>query len=336
MVQQEQTTDTANGLNWVHDQVQRLKAQQSQLEQQLTHVQSLLTAVSENARVAEGSLREAVLGAGQAAQVREELNQTIALVVQLQDGQAELREAIDLLGRHRGVEEGRGQGEALDVARRVEQIERQVLAWQDRQAGVDEVGRRFQEGLSLLRHELQQIDQRLEVTEGRSARALEGANRAEHTLTEVDAAVLELQRQDEALGERTRAASDEAHRLETTLSQHVQELRRVELLAERVELHRAERQRLEDRAVRLEEQMNELRELEQKGEDHRARLAVQQQGLSARLDSMQEQIADQRGKLIELLRRLTSSQERTRRRQVQELERELREMRQYAAELADQ
>jgi chromosome segregation ATPase len=331
----EQVTETAEGLGWAQDQIYQLKARAGQVEQQLTQLQSLVTQMGDGVRAADSSLREASAGAAQSAQLREELNQTVALVVQLQDGQAELQERLAGFSRARDVEQDRGQEDWIDLARRVDQLERQALAWQDRQASQDEMGRHFQQGLSLLRQELQQIDKRLEITEGRGARALEGANRAEHTLTEVDASILSLQREDEAIGERTRVASDMAHRLETTLNQHLHELQRVELLAERIELHRAERQRLEDRALRLEEGLTELRELATKAEDNRARLASHQQGLASRLDASQEQIEEQRAKLVDQLRRLTGSQERTKRRQVQELERELREMRQYVAELAD-
>jgi chromosome segregation ATPase len=215
-------------------------------------------------------------------------------------------------------------------------VERQVAQWLDRQAGVDEVGRRFQEGLSLLRQQQQQIDQRLEAVESKSGRALEGAMRAEHTLTQVEAALLELQRSDETLTERTRVASDVAHRLESTLGQQLQELQRIELLAERVELHRAERQRLEDRALRLEEELSDMRTRADKLEQQDGRMSAQQQGLASRLDSLQEHVDEQRAALLEQLRRLTGSQERTKRRQIQELEREVREMRQYVADLADQ
>jgi chromosome segregation ATPase len=136
--------------------------------------------------------------------------------------------------------------------------------------------------------------------------------------------------------ERTRVASDVAHRLESTLGQQLQELQRIELLAERVELHRAERQRLEDRALRLEEELADLRARAEKLEQQDGRLHAHQQGLASRLDALQEHVDLQRAALHEQLRRLTGSQERTKRRQIQELEREVREMRQYVADLADQ
>jgi chromosome segregation ATPase len=204
---------------------------------------------------------------------------------------------------------------------------------QDRQAGVDEVGRRFQEGLSIVRQELQKIDQRLEGTESKAARALEGANRADHALSQVDASILDLQRADEATAERAKSATEAAHRLDGVLGQYQQGLQRVELLADRIELHRAERQRLEDRSLRLEEELNQLRASTEAQHDAQGRMAATQQGLGSRLDALQAQVDEQRGLLVDQIRRLTATQDRTKRRQIQELERELREMKQYVAEL---
>ena len=331
----EQTAETANGSVWVQDQLYQVKAQTAQLEQQLAHLQSIVTQLTESFQGTERSLRETAQGATLAYRLQEEINQSVALIVHLQDEQAELKVRVDDLGRLREATQTRDQEDWLDLVRRTDQLERQVAAWLDRQAGADEASRRMQETLSLVQHELQQIEHRLEAVEGKAARALEGANRAEHTLSQTDATIMALQHEDEAIAERARVAADMAHRLEATLNQHLHELQRVELLAERIELHRAERQRLEDRALRLEEGLGELRDLTQKGEDQRARMAAQQQGLSARLDAVQEQMEEQRVKLVDQIRRLTGSQERTKRRQVQELERELREMRQYVAELAD-
>ena len=110
----------------------------------------------------------------------------------------------------------------------------------------------------------------------------------------------------------------------------------MELLAERIELHRAERQRLEERALRLEEELGGLRGRADKEDELQGRLAAQQQGLASRLDTLHEQVAEQRAILVEQIRKLTGTQDRTKRRQIQELERELREMKQYVADLTDQ
>jgi chromosome segregation ATPase len=332
----EQVSETTNGIGWAQDQLYQLKAAVGALEQQFGHLQSMVTQLGDGMRGVEASLRDALVGAQQAPRLQEELNQTVGLVVHLQDQQADANERLDMLTRREHADETRDEEQWTEVARKVDQLERQVATWHDRQAGVDEVGRRFQEGLSLMRQELQDVGRRLEGTETRSARGLEGANRAEHNLTQVDASILGLQRDNEALTERLRATSDVAHRLENTVNQHLQDLQRVELLAERIELHRAERQRLEDRALHLEEELRDLRQRSEAEEQHRGRLITQQSALGSRLDAQQEQMNEQRTTIIEQIRKLTSSQERTKRRQVQELERELREMRQYVAALTDQ
>ena len=334
---EETAQKTAPGpFGWMQDEIYLLKGQVAQLTQQLEQLRSMAMEQSESQRAVETSLRETALGAAQTPRLQEELNQAAALIAQLQDQQAETKERLEQLGRRREEEESQDQEEWVEVARRVEQIERRVDHWHDRQAGVDEVGRRFQEGLSLLTQQLQQTDQRLEAAESKAARGLEEAGRAEHTLTQVQATLVALEREDETIAERARVAADVAHRVETALNEQFQELQRVELLAERIELHRAERQRLEDRTMRLEEELGELRGSVDQGEQRQMVLSSQQQGLASRLDSLQEGVTDQRAMQADLLRKLLDAQARTKRRQMQELEREIREMKQYVAGLTDE
>lgn len=332
----EQVSESTNSISWVQDQLYQIKAAVGALEQQFGHMQSMITQLSDSMRGFEASMRETQGVAQTSERLQEEVNHTVGIVVHLQDQQAEANDRIDLLTRREHSDDTRDGEQWTDVARKVDVLERQVAQWHDRQAGVDEVGRRFQEGLSLIHQQLQDIDRRLQGTETRSGRALEGANRAEHTLTQVDASILAVQRDSETFNERLRVTSEVAHRLENTMGQHLQDLQRLEMLAERIELHRAERQRLEDRALHLEEELRDLRQHAEAEDQHRDRMVTQQSALSSRLDALQEQLTQEKSAILEQLRKMTTSQERTKRRQVQELERELREMRRYVAALSDQ
>jgi len=332
----EQISESTNGISWVQDQLYQIKAAVGALEQQYGQMLSMITQLSESMRSVEATIQETQGVVQVSERLQEEVNHTVGVVVHLQDQQADASERIDLLTRREQTDEAHDAEQWIDVARKVDILERLVAQWHDRQAGVDEVGRRFQEGLSLIRQQLQDIEHRLEGTETRSGRALEGANRAEHTLTQVDASILAVQRDHENVNERLRVTSEVAHRLENTMGQHLQELQRLELLAERIELHRAERQRLEDRALHLEDELRDLRQQAEAEEQHRGRMVTQQSALGSRLDALQEQLTQEKSKILEQLRKMTSSQERTKRRQVQELERELREMRQYVAALSDE
>jgi chromosome segregation ATPase len=336
MAEQRASTISGNPLGWAQDQLYQLKAQNAQLREQVNQLQGLVSDLTEQVRSLEAGLRATALNANQAPLLQDELNQAAALILQLQDAQAELRERVTALSRRREEETEREQDSWVDLARRTDQVEREVAGWRDRQAGVEEVGRRFQEGLSLVKTELQDAGRRLEAAETRAGRSLEGANRAEHTLTQVEAAILALQREDEAIAERARVAAEVAHRLESILNLNVNELQRLELLGERVELHRAERQRLEDRAARLEELFDELHTRADQSEHLQTRLTGQLLGHQARLDALQEQLAEQKQLVIEQLLKFSGTQERLRRRQIEELEQEIREMKKHAAGLAEQ
>lgn len=336
MAEQVSPTLSGNPTGWVQDQVYQLKGQASQLQEQLAQLQGMVSDLTEQLRKVEATLGVTTQHASQAPHLQDELNQAAALIQQLQDEQAEMRERVAALSRRREEETEREQDSWIDLARRVEQIEREVAGWRDRQTGVEEVGRRFQEGLSLVKSQQQQTEQRLETAETRAARSLEGANRAEHTLTQVEATILAMQREDEAIGERARVAGEVAHRLESVLNLNVNELQRLELLGERVELHRAERQRLEDRAARLEKLTEEMRARLDQSEHLQTRLTGQQFGHQTRLEALQEQLAEQKQLVIEQLLKFSGTQERLRRRQIEELEHEIREMKKHAAGLAEQ
>ena len=89
-------------IGWAQDQLYQLKAQVGQLEQQLEQLQLVTTKLGESTHKVEGSLDEAVLAASQTPRLQEELNHSIALIVQLQDQHAEIKERIDELGRMMG------------------------------------------------------------------------------------------------------------------------------------------------------------------------------------------------------------------------------------------
>ena len=334
MVKELPSETQVGAIGWAQDQLYQLKAQVAQLEQKFDQIQLVNTKLSESTHKVEGSLQEAVLAASQTPRVQEELNQAIALIVQLQDRQAETKERIEELGRSRGLDEDRDLEEWAEVVKRTEQLERQVDLLKDRQSGVDESRRRQSEEVALLRQQVQQMEVRLDTAEGKSTRSLETASAAEQKLSQIDSTFEELRQQNEAIGERARVTAEAVTKVEHMLEQNLEELARMELLAERIELHRAERQRLEDRALRLEEELQELRGSADKAEHKQGKLDGQQQGLASRLDTLQEHVDEQRSILIEQIRKLTATQDRTKRRQIQELERELREMKTYIADLA--
>jgi chromosome segregation ATPase len=152
----------------------------------------------------------------------------------------------------------------------------------------------------------------------------------------VDTALDGLRREDQVLAERERLAGEVVHRLEEAVQGRQEDARRLELLGERVELYRAERQRLEDTAARMEEALEDLRGRLEKEEQRASRLDGNIQGCASRLDALQQQLQEYRDLVVQQFLKVTGTEERLRRHQIEELEREIKELRKHAARLAEE
>ena len=323
-------------LDWVQNEVHQVKAQVGRLQQQADQVQALVLDLAEKVRSLDNSLRQTAAQAAPVDQLQEGLHQALALIVKLQEQQADVSAHEEEMSRQRRDETEHLRQERDEVVRQLQELSHQVEGWQERQAGLEETGRRYQEGLARLGAQLQELTRRLEAVEGKASRSLEASGRVEHDLSRVDSALEALRHEGEVLTERARLASEVARRLEATQDRHREDYRRLDLLAERIELYRAERQRLEERTARLEEALEQARGRLEQDQQQTGLLQAQQQGHAARLEGLERQILEYRETLVDQFSRMSSTQERVKRRQIEELEREIKEMKQHAAGLTEE
>jgi chaperonin cofactor prefoldin len=101
-------------------------------------------------------------------------------------------------------------------------------------------------------------------------------------------------------------------------------------LVERIDLGRVERQRLEERVSVLEAVTADLRESDDDTDRRLSMLDGRDKGFNDRLVGLQSELAHYRTVVTEQFQRLHQSQERMKRRQIEDLEREIREMRIHA------
>jgi chromosome segregation ATPase len=217
--------------------------------------------------------------------------------------------------------------------RRVQDLERRVEGLAERQATVDDSNRRFQEEVSRSHLQYQGLNQRLETVETRTARNLDAMTRIEQTHSEIESAIRALRREDDVLAERARLAHEIGARLETELHTQQEEYRQLPLLAERVELLRAERQRLEDRTSRVEESLEDARTRLERQEETAAQVETRLKAHDARIDHVHTTTLDYRRSLAEQVLKLNQMLERMKRRQLEELERQAKELRVLSTQL---
>ena len=332
----EEPSPSVNTLAWLQDQFHLLKAQLGKAQHQTDQTQALALDVAEKLRQQETAIADLATQASAIGPLQEELRQVKEAFGRLQDQQVQLRTQLEETIRQQMAETERERVQVGDLHRRLEGLERNVEGWLDRQSGVEDAARRYQEGIALANLRAEGIEQRQEVLEGRASRNLEATNRIDQEISRIDAAIQGLEREDELQSERARVALEAARRVEALVESEKRDLQALSQLSERIELLRVERQRLEERLAQAEESVNELRGLFARQEQIVGVLDGRTQGYLGRLEALREEILRHRQEFVEHLLKLSTGQERLKRRQIEDLEREIKELKQHAIGLAEE
>ena len=320
-------------VNWLHDQVSALKAQLGRMQQQHEQTQAALLDVHEKLRDNDGRLREVTARTIGLPTMQEQVRQLAGLLDRIQDAEVLIDSKFESMERQGQEERQRDQAEKNDLYRRVQELERHSEGLTERQTGYDEAARRFQEEMSRSHLASQSINQRLEAVESKASRLLDALTRLEQSHSEAEAAIRTLRREDDAIAERARVAHDVAARLETEMHQQAEEFRSLPMMQERLELLRAERQRVEDRVSRLEETLNEAIVRLERQEETTGGLDRRVNAHDQRIDVVHTSTLDHRRWLSDHVLKLNQMLERMKRRQVEELERDVKELRQQSTQL---
>ncbi len=331
MPPEEQETKAAPGTSqWLQDEVHNAKIQAAKLEQQVEQLQAILTDLVDRARHHDETLAALNTQLSALALLQDEVRQLQTLTSRLREEQERGRAKADELARQQQAENEHIRGERADLARQAQDIERQVAAWLERQNGIEETGKRYQESAGATAHLVAELQQRLDDLEGRSNRNSEAVNRLDQRLPEFEAAMENTLRTGETANERTRLLSDVVRRIESEIAEHEGRLDELNELPERIELGRAERQRLETHFNQLEEVVTSLSTARDEHQRLLAALEGKHHGYEGRLDALIERLDEYRRELAEHLLKLSQGQEQLKRRQISDLEREIKELQQHA------
>ncbi len=320
-------------LQWLQDQVGQLRAQLGRTQQQGDQIQAAILDVNEKQRDAEGRLRELSARTIGLPAMQDQMRQVSGLLERIQDAEVLIDTKFEMLERTGSEDRGREQSEKNDMYRRVQDLERKAESLGERQATVDDTNRRFQEEVSRSHLQYQGLGQRMDAVEGKTGRNLDAITRIEQAHSEAESAIRALRREDDVLAERARLAHEVAARLETEMHTQAEEYRTLPLLVERVELLRAERQRLEDRTSRVEESLDDTRTRLERQEDVAGQVDARLKAHDGRIEHVHSSTLEYRRSLTDQLLKLNQMLERMKRRQLEELERQVKELRVQSSQL---
>jgi len=217
-----------------------------------------------------------------------------------------------------------------DLAHRMEAAERAIQVNVPRFDVLDESARRSIDATTFVRQRLDDLDRTVEGVDARVARIMESGGRTEQEFARLTGEVDALHRQDATIAERIQIYTDMLKRLEAQISLVSTEVAVKQDVVERIELARVELHRLEERVSVQEAVAAELRESDDGVARQLTMLDGRDRGLYDRLTGLQNDLATYRAVVSEQFHRLHQSQERAKRRQIEDLEREIREMRTHA------
>jgi len=320
----------AGNLQWLQDEVHNAKIQVAKLEQQAEQLQALLSDLVDRTRHHDEALSAANAQLSTLVQVQEEVRQLQTLTARLREEQERARGHIEEAARQQQAEGERVRSERAELAKQMEDLERRVASWQERQGSIEETGRRYQDSAAATAQQVSDVLQRLEDLESRTGRNMEAVNRLDQRLPEIDTAIENAVRATETATERTRLLTDVVRRIETESADLRRQLQDLSDMPERLELGRVERQRLEARFAQLEETVNGLSGGREEHQRLLSALEGKHHGYEGRLDALSERLDEYRQQLAEHLLKLTQNQEQLKRRQISDLEREIKELEQHA------
>ena len=331
MASEEQEQPVSGGtLQWLQDGLHNAKQQATKVEQQVEQLQALFSQLAEQTRRHDDSLGSLSAQVAALSTIQEEMHKLESTAVRLRDEQERIHAQIEEVVRQQQAENERSRSERAEITRRHQEMERQAASLLERQGSLEEAGRRYLDTAAAAAQRLEQIEQRLEDLDTRAARNLEAVNRLEGKLPEVDTAIENAMRATETGSERVRLLGDIVRRVESEIADAVKQIRAFNDIPERVELARVARQRLDARATHLEEIVNGLSDSREEQHHLLAALEGKHHGYEGRLDALIERMEEYRQQFSDYLLKLTQGQEQLKRRQIGDLEREIKELEQYA------
>jgi chromosome segregation ATPase len=324
--EQIQPVPTDDVLLWLEDELREAKVQVARLEQGLSEARGQITALTSLVHAAEDGTTATSARLAEIPQVAGQVGQVRQTLVQLEEQAGAVDRRLTEALRLQQLESERLRQDVNATHRRVELVERLVETWSPRFEHLEDADRRLHEAITLTRQRTEELERRQESAELRTSRGLEAMQRYDHEIGRLAVDVQAFQKREALTGERLQAFGESVRRAERQTEAIATEVAEQREFSEKLELLRAEIHRVEDRISAFETSTDSN---QQELADHRRSLGLldgKDRGFSDRLALIQTELAAYREQVADQFHRLHIALDRHRRRQIEELERDLRDL----------
>ncbi len=300
----------------------RLHKVESELEQSLKHVWSLEADIRKLGEAA----ASASSAASEIAGFRGELRQVNAQLSRLQDRNSALATRAEEVLRNRQSDSGRDKQELGSLMKQIEGVGRSVEQYEARLHAVEEAVRKVEEDVAGARLSGQALERNLEEVAGRGARIIESSVRIEQDISRMAGVIDSLRKADDALDDRVRLLLEQLRHVSDRLSKVDDIAPFPEEARELLQRARVERDQLAQRIALGEKLNGELAERLQQLTHGLSRQEQRQQVQNAQLLDLAGQVQETAERLQAQTKRFFQILLRQRRRQMDTLAQEIKEL----------
>lgn len=316
----------SNAVEWLEEEHRQHKASVFKLQQLIEQVQASLWTLGDRVNTVEGAINTVAGQGARVARVEEDTRQAREQLERLEGRIDGVREVLTREERVRTADAERERLERTELAQRMDAIERAQSAHLDRIQAAEEVARRRQEEMFGFNHGL---DQAREADEKLASQIISQQAQLKHQLQaieDVQHAVRSLQSQDEVFQGRVQHLGEQMRRLESQEELRVVEARLVQALSEQGELHKVERLRMERSIVEVQMAFEQYRSNADDLHQEMIHLQGRIQSMTDHLDHVRESLWELRNEIVEHFTAIAGMEEQRRRRQLTEMEQQLKEL----------
>lgn len=328
--EERQTAALANTVAWLEDELRETRASLARLAQALEQSQAQVWELQSHIRRVEDSVAALVPQLAGIPDIDTQVRQLKDVLANVHEHSLGTSVRLTDLARQVEAAAERERQVLNEHSHRLDAVERQTQAAAARFETLDEANRRAMESITLLRQRSDESVRAIEALETRLTRVAEAGSRTEHAFERIGGEIDGLHKRDDALAERLQVYTEMNKRLEAQLSTVAADVAIKQDMIEKLELHRVETHRVEERVSTLEATTEHLHDQDDELLRQVTLLEGRQKGYQDRLNGLLADFAAYRERVNEQFARLHQVQERIKRRQIEDLERELREMRVHA------
>ena len=308
--------------NELRDTKARLHKVEGELEQALKHSWSLESEI----RKIHEAMNVSGSAVSQLSAMREELRQLRDQVSKVHDRQAAIANRTEEVIRQRQADSGRGKQDVSTLSKQIEAVARGVGQYEDRMKSLEEIVRRAEDSASGARLGAQALERQFEEVALRGQRSLEAAARLEQDVARLTGDTDALTKVDADLDDKIKLILEGTRRVAERLDKMDDIINFPAEARELIQRANSERDQLAQRIALAEKLGGELTEELQKLTHHIAKIDQRQQVQNAQVMDLTGRVQETSEQLQAQVKRVFQLFLRKRRRQMDTLAQEIKEL----------